>query len=83
LAPGRHHTLTRQFALQGAAVILVLSLAWPYFGWQSAPLPWPHTALAIGGVAFVLASLARQPWPWRIAHALTMPLAWYIYPLTG
>lgn len=71
----------RQLALQGAAVILVLSLAWPYCAWQAMPLPWPETALAIGTVAFVFASLSGQPWPWRIIHAIFMPLAWYLYPL--
>lgn len=76
-------TLTRQLALQGAAVILVLSLAWPYFAWQATPLPWPETALTIGGVAFIFASLAGQPWPWRLVHALIMPLAWYFYPVAA
>ena len=73
--------LTRQLAVQGAAVILVLSLAWPWFAWQGTPLPWPQTALAIGSVAFVFATLSGQPWPWRIAHGALLPLAWYLYPL--
>lgn len=73
-------TLPRQAALQGAAIVLVLSLAWPYFAWQAQALPWPHTAFAIGGIAFIFASLAGQTWPWRIAHALAIPLAWYLYP---
>lgn len=72
--------LSRQFALQAAAVVLVLSLAWPYFGWRAEPMPWRETSLAIGAVAFVLASLARQPWPWRVAHALVLPFAWALYP---
>jgi quinol-cytochrome oxidoreductase complex cytochrome b subunit len=41
----------RQLALQGAAVILVLSLAWPYFGLQGEAMPWGATSLLIGGVA--------------------------------
>ena len=73
----------RQLALQGAAVICVLSLAWPYFGWIAQPLPWRETSLAIGGVAFVFATLARQPWPWRILHAAFMPLTWFFYPIPG
>ena len=73
----------RQLALQGAAIILVLSLAWPYFGWTAEAMPWRETALAIGGAAFVFATLARQPWPWRIMHAIVMPLAWYLYPFPG
>lgn len=66
----------RQFALQGAAVILVLSLAWPYYGWQVAALPWLETSLAIGGVAFAMATLSRQPWWWRLIHSGFMPLVW-------
>ena len=76
-------TLQRQLALQGAAVIFVLSLAWPYFGWKAEAMPWQETCLAIGGVAFVLATLTRQPWPWRIIQAAVMPLAWYFYPAPG
>ena len=70
----------RQLALQGAAVIIVLSLAWPYFGWKAEAMPWRETSLAIGGVAFAFATLSRQPWPWRIVHAVFMPLAWLLYP---
>ena len=66
----------RQFALQGAAVILVLSLAWPYFGLNAEAMPWLQTSLAIGGVAFVFATLSRQPWWWRAIHAGFMPLVW-------
>ena len=77
--PTRH----RQLALQGAAIIVVLSLAWPYFGWKAEPMPLRETAFAIGGVAFVFATLARQPWPWRTFHAVLMPLAWYFYPIAG
>ncbi|WP_374342849.1 class I SAM-dependent methyltransferase [Azonexus sp.] len=66
----------RQFALQGAAVILVLSLAWPYFGWRAEAMPWLETSLAIGGVALLLATLSRQPWWWRLIHAGFMPLVW-------
>jgi hypothetical protein len=70
----------RQLALQGAAIIFVLSLAWPYFGWTAKAMPWRETVLAIGAVAFVFATLSRQPWPWRIAHATVLPLAWFFYP---
>jgi hypothetical protein len=52
-------TPTRQLALQGAAVILVLSLAWPYFGWQSDAMPWLETSLPS----------APLPWPWPRCHA--------------
>lgn len=70
------HSPLRQFAIQGAAVILVLSLAWPYYGIRNEPLPWQQTALIIGGLAFALATLTRQPIWWRIMHALFVPLAW-------
>lgn len=53
--------LFKQFALQAAATILVLSLAWPYFGLHHRNLPWPETALGIGSIAWVLARLTHQP----------------------
>lgn len=71
----------RQLALQGAAVILVLSLAWPWFGTRGEPLPWPETAFAIGGAALLFASLGRQPWWWRLIHAGFAPLAWAVAQL--
>lgn len=73
----------RQLALQGAAIILVLSLAWPYFGCAGEAMPWRETCLAIGSVAFAFATLSRQPWPWCIVHAAIMPLAWFFYPAPG
>jgi hypothetical protein len=66
----------RHFALQGAAIILVLSLAWPYFAWKAEPLPWRETSFAIGAAALALASIGRLSWPWRLAHAAAAPLAW-------
>jgi len=69
-------TPKRQFALQGAAVILVLSLAWPYYGWQAGAISWLETSLAIGAVALVFATISRQPWWWRLIHAGFMPLVW-------
>jgi hypothetical protein len=69
-------TPTRQFALQAAAVILVLSIAWPYFGWTAEAMPWLETSLAIGGVALTFATISRQPWWWRIIHGAFMPLIW-------
>lgn len=66
----------RQLALQFAATLAVLSLAWPYYGLRNEQLPWPETALAIGAVALLLASLTRQAWWWRLIHALFVPLAW-------
>ncbi len=72
----------RQLALQCAALILVLSLAWPYFGLRGETLPWPETALAIGAVALLIASLTHQPWWWRVIHALFAPLACAVAALT-
>ncbi|WP_300452312.1 class I SAM-dependent methyltransferase [Accumulibacter sp.] len=66
----------RQLALQLAAALAVLSLAWPYYGMRNEELPWPGTALAIGGVALLLASFTRQPWWWRLIHLFFAPLAW-------
>lgn len=71
-------TPIRQFALQGAAAIAVLSLAWPYYGLNGEAIPWRETSLAIGGVALVLATVTRQPWWWRAIHALFVPLAWLV-----
>lgn len=65
----------RQLTLQCAAAFTVLSLAWPYFVLRNETLPWPATALAIGAVALLLASLTRQPWWWRLIHMLFAPLA--------
>uniref|UniRef100_Q47JF6 Class I SAM-dependent methyltransferase n=1 Tax=Dechloromonas aromatica (strain RCB) TaxID=159087 RepID=Q47JF6_DECAR len=71
----------RQFALQGAAAILVLSLAWPYYGLNDEVMPWLQTSLAIGGVALIFATLSRQPWWWRVIHAGFMPLVWFTHTL--
>jgi hypothetical protein len=68
----------RQLTLQCAAAFTVLSLAWPYFVLRNETLPWPATALSIGAVALLLASLTRQPWWWRLIHMLFAPLAWAI-----
>lgn len=74
-------TPIRQFALQGAAAILVLSLAWPYFGLHGEAMPWRETSLAIGGAALLFATLSRQPWWWRVIHAGFMPLVWFTQSL--
>ena len=71
----------RQLALQGAAAILVLSLAWPYFGVHGEAMPWRETSLAIGGAALLFATLSRQPWWWRVIHAGFMPLVWFTQSL--
>ena len=73
-APVRMHF--RQLTLQGAAAFAVLSVTWPYFGLKNEALPWPETAIAIGSIALLLATLSNQRWWWRIIHALFAPLAW-------
>ena len=72
----------RQLALQAAATLLVLSIAWPYYGMQAAAMPWLGTAIAIGGVALLLATLSRQPLWWKAIHAGFMPLAWAVGQLS-
>lgn len=74
-------TPARQFALQGAAVILVLSFAWPYYGFTAETLPWLNTTLAIGFTALVIATITRQAWWWRIIHGGFMPLIWFTHSL--
>jgi len=69
-------------ALQGTAIFIVLSLAWPYFLIRNEPLPPMETAAAIGIVALILASATHQPWWWRLIHTLFTPLAWYVSTLT-
>lgn len=71
----------RQLALQFAALIAVLSLAWPYYGVRGEPLPWDGVVIAIGGVGAVLATLSRQPWWWRLIHGVFAPLAWLVAQL--
>ncbi|WP_150429664.1 trans-aconitate 2-methyltransferase [Dechloromonas sp. CZR5] len=71
----------RQLALQGAAAILILSLAWPYFGLRGEAMPWLETSLAIGAAALLFATLSRQPWWWRVIHGGFMPLVWFTHTL--
>lgn len=72
------NTPFRQLALQAAAAILVLSLAWPYYGLRAEAMPWFTVACCIGGVALAMAWLSRQPHWWRVIHAVFMPLAWFV-----
>lgn len=71
----------RQLALQAASALLVLSLAWPYFGMRFEAVPWAETSFVIGFVAFVAACFTRQPLWWRFMHALFAPLAWAVSQL--
>ena len=68
----------RQLALQFAALFIVLSIAWPYFGFRDEPLPLDETALAIGFTALLIASISRQAWWWRLIHLSFAPLVYGI-----
>ncbi len=68
----------RPFALQGAAVIITLSLAWPYYGLHGRALPWLATSLVIGGMALLLASFMHYTWPARMLHGVFMPGIWLL-----
>lgn len=72
----RPNHLIRQLALQFAACLLIVSLAWPYFGLLNEPLPWPQTAIAIGIAAFLLARTTHQPIWWQIIHSGFATAAW-------
>lgn len=68
----------RQLAIQFAALIAVLSLAWPYYGIRGEIMPWLGISAATGATALLLASMTRQAWWWRLIHALFAPLAWAV-----
>ena len=68
----------RQLALQFAALFIVLSIAWPYFGFRDEPLPLAPTALAVGFTALLIASISRQAWWWRLIHFAFAPLVYGI-----
>jgi hypothetical protein len=70
---GRHSPYPRQLALQCAAAFVVLSVVWPYCLFRQQPLPWTEASLLVGALAFLLAGLTRQPWWWRLIHALFAP----------
>jgi len=72
------NTPLRHLALQAACAVLVLSLLWPYFGFQVGAIPWAETSFLIGLLAFTVACFTRQPPWWRLIHALFAPLAWAV-----
>lgn len=65
----------RQLAVQAAAAILVLSLAWPYYLIVQVPLDWAATGYLIGIAAFALATWGRLAWWWRLIHLIFVPAA--------
>lgn len=68
----------RQLSLQLAALLAVLSLAWPYYGVHGEVLPWGQVVVAIGALAAIFATMSKQPWWWRLIHGLFAPLAWLV-----
>ena len=70
------HNQVRHIATQVAALITYLALAWPYFGFRAEELPWPESFFAIGATAFIIATLAKHPWWWRLIHLTFVPLLW-------
>jgi SAM-dependent methyltransferase len=68
----------RQLAIQATAAFAVLSLLWPYHGFSATPYQWPLVTLAIGIAASGIATMAGQPWWWRLIHLLFAPLAWAV-----
>lgn len=71
-------TARRQLALQCAAALLVIAVAWPYFSLRNEDLPWPASAFAIGAAALLIATVTRQAWWWRLIHVAFAPLAWAV-----
>ncbi|MDR1367416.1 MAG: class I SAM-dependent methyltransferase [Candidatus Accumulibacter sp.] len=71
----------RFLAPQLAAVIIAASSIWPYYGLRNEHAPWPEAAFAIGGIAFLIASFAREAWWRRAIHTLFVPLLWKIHTL--
>jgi hypothetical protein len=68
----------RHLALQLVAILLVASLAWPYYAIHETLPDWGLLALATGLCAGTLAWVSRQPLWWRFIHALFLPLAWMV-----
>jgi SAM-dependent methyltransferase len=66
----------RHFSLQLAVVLLVFSMAWPFYYLRAAKWDGAIVSLAIGLVAFVVARLARAPWWWQLIHLLFAPCLW-------
>lgn len=71
----------RQLVIQGGALILVLSLIWPWVAVTGQKFNPRDIAMAVGAGAFILAILARQPWWWRMIQLGFAPLAWWVSQL--
>jgi hypothetical protein len=68
----------RQLALQLAALLVVMSLGWPLHLFTATEFDWQVASLSTGGIAFLIATLSRQPWWWRLIHLGFAPLAWTV-----
>lgn len=71
----------RHIALQSAAVMAVLGVAWPCYLFLGRPLPWLEVSILIGGVALLFATLTRQFWWWKTIHAVFAPAAYALLKL--
>ncbi len=72
----------RALMVQWIAVLLVLSLAYPYFAFEKiAGLPWNNLVWAIGATALIFSILCKQaPWWWLI-HFFFAPLLYFFLQL--
>ena len=75
------HRHSRHIALQLAAVVSVLGVAWPRYLFLREPLPWLEVSILIGGVALLFACLTRQFWWWKTIHAIFAPAAYALLKL--
>ena len=64
-----------QLALQSAAVCTALLFTGAYYAIRGEAVPWWGVISAIGGMAWIFASMARQPWWWKLIHAIFVPMA--------
>ena len=79
--PQESHRHSRHIALQFAAVLAVLGIAWPCYFFLGKPLPWLEVSILIGGVALLFANLTRQFWWWKTIHAIFAPAAYALLKL--
>jgi hypothetical protein len=68
--------LARQFVLQSAAIFLVFSLAWPFYALRVEEWNGAAISLFVGGIAFLIARHAREPWWWQLIHLVFAPFVW-------
>lgn len=79
--PRESHSHSRHIALQLAAVLSVLGVAWPCYFFLRKPFPGLEVSILIGVVALLFASLTRQFWWWKTIHAIFAPAAYALLKL--